>query len=233
MSAIDVPPSVAEANAATLAAARSYIERGWHPVALHGVRDDGRSCTCPKAAQCLSGGKHPLASRWQAQAVPDLSLWDRYAGQRVNVGLVTGPKSDLWVVDCDYPKDQPHQRQDLPPGFLELKAAGQLVDTLCSRTGSSGLHLLYALPDDFTPSNRDKAMPANVDVRGEGGMIVVAPSISAKGPYRWIDWGAAVVRATPALEERIRPAVRLAPARSAPQGQPARARAPSAPPDPP
>lgn len=76
-----------------------------------------------------------------------------------------------------------------------LKAAadanGGFPATLMQRT-ARGLHLLYAVPEGTTVRTRNeprkKDMPG-VDIKGEGGYIVLAPSVNFKTnfTYRWIN----------------------------------------------
>lgn len=206
----------------TLEAAKGFIARGWFPLALHGVVDlpDGTTaCTCKLGPTCPDAGKHPIATGWSKQSTPDLSPWERRATLPTNVGIVTGPKSGIWVPDFDMGQ----QAGGRPPGFVALDAAGELEPTLCSQTGSDGLHLLYALPDDgFVPTNRRGRMPDLVDVRGKGGFIVAPPSVSARGPYRWLS-DLPVMPARAALVDRIRSAVRPSKPAATPKGAPAAA----------
>ena len=178
MTAIDVPPSVAAHNAATLAAAHIYIERGWFPLALHGVIDlpgGGTACTCSKGADpdhLGSQGKHPLAAGWTSQTEPDLTPWDRRTTLPTNVGVVTGNKSGFFVIDVDTVQ-----------GWRDLQAMGDLPSTHASKTGGGGFQLYYQMPPGLDITNRDKNLPAGVDVRGNGGMVVAPPSRSGKGSY--------------------------------------------------
>lgn len=167
---------VAEHNAGVLAAAKSCIERGWFPIALHGVIDlpgGGTACTCSKGAapdHLGSQGKHPISARWTSQEVPDLALFSRELP--TNVGILTGNKSGLFVIDVDTPQ-----------GWRDLQAMGELPSTYTVKTGGGGFQLYYRMPPGLDITNRDKALPAGVDVRGNGGMVVAPPSRSGKGPY--------------------------------------------------
>lgn len=69
-------------------------------------------------------------------------------------------------------------------------AHGGLPPTLMQRT-RRGLHLLYALPDSVTVRTRNeprKKDSPGVDIKGEGGYIVLAPSINFKDKftYHWL-----------------------------------------------
>jgi len=84
-----------------------------------------------------------------------------------NVGVVTGRVSKLVVVDVDNPRI--HGR---PYG---------LTDTLCSGTGGGGRHYFYHCATQIR-SHSDNG----VDIKGEGGFVVVPPSVHYSGkPYVW------------------------------------------------
>lgn len=176
MTSQDELPSVADHNAAVLAAAHRYIERGWFPLALHGVIDlpgGGTACTCSKGADpdhLGSQGKHPLSTKWTSQDVPDLAPFSRELP--TNLGIVTGNKSGFFVIDVD-----------TTDGWRDLQAMGELTPTYTVKTGGGGFQLYYQMPPGMDITNRDKTLPKGVDVRGNGGMVVVPPSRSGKGPY--------------------------------------------------
>jgi len=204
-------PGAADHNAAILAAAHRYIERGWFPVALHGVMAGPLGepvCTCVKGALCRSAGKHPLDRGWTSQAVPDLAAFER--SQPVNLGVVTGNKSGFFVIDVDTPQ-----------GWKDLQAMGELPATYSVKTGGGGFQLYYSMPPGLDITNRDKNLPAGVDVRGNGGMVVVPPSRSGKGPYS-VRNNIPVNPAQAWLQDALTKPVRPAPAWSAPKAnQPA------------
>lgn len=113
------------------------------------------------------------------------------------MGLLTGER--FWVLDIDPAK-----------GGAESLAAlesqhGPLPATWTQRTGSGGTHYLFSLPD-FTVTNTVERVGKGIDTRGVGGQIVVAPSVTAKGPYSWASgpWGSTPLAPAPAwLLERV------------------------------
>lgn len=89
-----------------------------------------------------------------------------------NVGLVTGSKSGVVVVDVDGEN-----------GEAALAHYGTLPVTVESRTGK-GRHLLFA---GTTIRNSAGKLGAQLDVRGEGGYIVAPPSVHPNGSrYQWV-----------------------------------------------
>jgi P4 family phage/plasmid primase-like protien len=163
-------------RSAMLEEAVRLTKAGYRILRLHYVKDDG-GCSCkpperldPKHAI----GKHPVEAAWQNS--PKLSIPDVYAlfdGQPWNLGVATG---DLhWVLDYD----PEHASAEAETLAAKLEADGYAPTTL---TGSGGYHWYFTLPD-FPVTNARGKLPQGFDVRGKGGQVVVAPSVSAKGPY--------------------------------------------------
>lgn len=73
--------------------------------------------------------------------------------------------------------------------LAELEAEhGKLPETLTARTPGGGRHLVFRLPDGVELGNRDVPLgdSINLHVRaGTNGYIVVAPSGTKLGPYKW------------------------------------------------
>lgn len=176
-------------------AAQRYIDHGWKVIPIFGVREDG-TCMCTSSGTCWAGpssaGKHPMGARepdghyggrrWAVTAIT--SPGELPAG--ANIGLLTGHASGVWALDVD-----PKNAGDAALATLLAEHEGGVpLKTWSQRTGSGGQHLLFAMPEDFTPTNANR-LPAGLDVRGEGGQIVLAPSRSAVGAYMeaglWID----------------------------------------------
>lgn len=88
-----------------------------------------------------------------------------------NVGLVTGDKSGIVVVDVDGEN-----------GEAALAHYGEIPTTVESRTGK-GRHLLFR---GANVRNSAGKLGPQLDVRGEGGYIVAPPSIHPNGSqYQW------------------------------------------------
>ena len=85
----------------------------------------------------------------------------------MNIGAVTGKISGIVVVDIEKGGDS----SGYPP-------------TVTAKTGGDGRHLVYKHPGFEVPNGtRVKEL---TDIRGDGGYIVVAPSVSSKGSYEWL-----------------------------------------------
>jgi hypothetical protein len=98
-----------------------------------------------------------------------------------NIGLPTGKKSGILVLDVD-----------VDDGGLEslakLERAGAPVPkTARTRTGGGGIHVFFRYPGGSTEiRNSAGLLGLGLDVRGEGGYVVVPPS-RTQGPYEWVD----------------------------------------------
>jgi hypothetical protein len=154
-------------------------ELNWRVVPLHDVTSG--VCSCSKGAECRTAGKHPRIRDWETLASNDLGViaeWvDRWPSG--NLGIATGEASGFFVLDVD-----PEHGGDATLEALEA-VQGPLPKTVQAQTGSGGTHYLFRIPAGTTITNSAGKVGKGLDVRGDGGQIVVAPSISSKGPYRW------------------------------------------------
>lgn len=118
---------------------------------------------------------------------------------------------------------------------LEAQIGEQLPTTLTSITQSGGVHVWFKQPGEGDPIRNRGNLPQHVDVRGHGGYVIAAPSIT-RGPdgvelgrYRWIrgDWrdDAAIVDAPAALIAVLRDRGRRAPVERTPMQSSSRAAA--------
>ena len=123
---------------------------------------------------CVPGGKRPLTARGFHDATADprqaVSWWRRWPG--ANIGLPTGATSGVEVVDVDrkvggsgFGSFERARRAGLVGGWLVLV-----------RTPSGGMHAYYPA-DPARPQPSWQAASARVDFRGEGGYVIVPPSV--------------------------------------------------------
>lgn len=132
----------------------------------------------------------PIRSRAKAPLVPWLELQERRAHADeirawfarwpdANVGIVTGAISGLVVVDVD-----PGHGGRASLADLESEI-GKLPPTVEAITGGRGRHLYFSHPGGTVP-NRAGILPG-IDVRGDGGSLVIPPSVHPSGrKYRWM-----------------------------------------------
>jgi len=171
----------------------------------------GTVCACPACAGCGRAGKHPLGW-WRGltagEVAGEVARIMEQTGVVPHVGIITGPKSGLCVIDVDmYGGD--------PLAELEAATGLRLESPVMTRTGRGGRHVWYR--DDGWRSGTQVcshvAGGPHVDVRAAGGLVVVPPS---RG-YAWIGAPptAGLVAALPRVPEALHPYLRRADARAA------------------
>lgn len=131
--------------------------------------------------------KIPLINGWPNKATTDsqqiISWWSQWPD--ANIGIVCGEKSGgLIVVDVDIKNGK---RGD--EALQQFQAMyGGFPSTVTCRTGSGGQHLYFKDPDHHPGKYKNgvEVIPG-VDIRTDGGFVVVPPSINAEGhAYTWI-----------------------------------------------
>ena len=151
-----------------LEAALWYAQGGWHVFPL--IPGDKRPIT-PNGFKDATTDAEPIRRRWSA--TPD-----------ANIGIACGA-SGLLVLDFDVAKPD-YAGADL---LAELRGGDAYPPTATAQTGGGGYHLVYRQPDGAPLGNSRGALPAGVDVRGDGGYIVAPPSLHKSGRrYQWIAW---------------------------------------------
>jgi hypothetical protein len=130
------------------------------------------------------GDKRPLISGWKEAATMDPAIiaawWSQWPD--ANIGIVTGERSGLVVLDVDVATGGLES-------FEELKSCiSDWPDTLMVRTGSGGLHVYFRMWDGIRIGNSVSKLAPGLDIRGEGGFVVAPPSLHASGNrYEWIN----------------------------------------------
>jgi hypothetical protein len=150
-----------------LDAALDYAARGWCVLPLHDVQA-GR-CSCAKGAACGTPGKHPRIDKWGERASSDAGLvagwWKHWPS--ANVGILTGRRSGLLVLDVD-------PRHGGDDALAELEAEhGKLPETPLVLTGGGGLHYYFAHPGGEV---RSVELAHGLELKGDGSFVVAPPS---------------------------------------------------------
>lgn len=114
--------------------------------------------------------KRPLTLRGFKDASRDPAVIRRmFSNPRaVMIGVPTGAISGFVVVDVDVKNGGQGQ------AWLDANSH-RLVQTRTIRTGSGGLHLYFLHPSQPVKNSASKLAP-NIDVRGDGGYVIVPPS---------------------------------------------------------
>lgn len=153
-----------------LEAARDYAARGWRVIPI------------------VAGQKRPTLSNWQNVATVDpdkIANWWGH-GDRYGVGIVTGEESGIFVLDVDVADGKPGMET------LELLIDEHDSDwpnrTPMAITGSGGVHWFFRWPDGGHVATNASRLGPGLDIRGNGGQVVAAPTIHPNGtPYRWAE----------------------------------------------
>jgi hypothetical protein len=130
---------------------------------------------------CVPGGKEPLTRRGHLDASTDprkiKAWWTRHPD--ANIGIPTGERSGLLVLDVDVDEEK--------DGFAGLASlTSSLPDTYAVRTGGGGAHFYFRYPPGSNIRNSADKIAPGVDIRGEGGYVIAAPSRTT-GPYAVVD----------------------------------------------
>jgi len=165
-----------------LTAALGYAGRGWLVIPLH-TPNNGR-CSCGSGGDCKAPGKHPRTRHGLKEASTDSRLIHSWWSQwpEANIGIATGADSGVLVVDVD---NKGGKRGGDNLASISVDHGG-ILPTLTATTGN-GEHLFFVHPG-VVVRNSAGTLAEGVDVRGDGGYVVAAPSLHANGTrYAWKD----------------------------------------------
>ena len=158
--------------------ALQYAANNWSVLPLHNIRQ--QHCSCGQL-NCKSPGKHPRTFHGLKDATADehkiAAWWGRWPD--ANIGIATGEVSSLVVLDIDPDKGGDKSLRDL------ITSHTPLPQTLSQRTGA-GEHYFFNYPEQTIKCSASK-LGKGIDIRADGGYIVVAPSDHISGNhYKWL-----------------------------------------------
>jgi len=161
----------------------AYRALGWPVIPLHHIMADGY-CSCGKGDKCDSKnrGKHPTIKTWtpyQKELPSEERIRYWFTDRHKNIAVVTGKLSKLLVTDYDGLKAQ---------GIYQ-RIIGDRINTIRQKTGGGPDREqdFYIRPEGMHIKNATDLFGegSGVDIRAEGGYVVVPPSIT-KNQYKWI-----------------------------------------------
>lgn len=154
--------------ASSLDAALSFAAHGW------------------RVFPCRAKDKLPLVKAWPTVATSDAEQIRRWWAQFPDamIGLPTGREAGVWALDADVRSDG----RDGLAWIREMEEACEpLPDGPISATPSGGRHFFFRYDPDEPVTNRRGKLPPGVDVRGDGGFVVLPPSVRDDGEaYAWL-----------------------------------------------
>jgi hypothetical protein len=105
---------------------------------------------------------------------------------KCGVGLPTGLVNELFVIEADTPKGH---KVDGIKNLRELEAHHRkLPTTLMAKSPSGSLHYYFKHPGGGIKVWQSASkLAGGVDVRGDGGMVVIPPSRRKDGEYIWLN----------------------------------------------
>jgi hypothetical protein len=147
----------------TIVFAKEYARRGWQSFPLR------------------SHEKTPVV-RWADVATTEENMlvgwWD--TNPDANIGIACGKRSGIVVLDVD----ADHGGYESMEALIEQH--GKLPETPIARTGGGGEHIFFAHPGVEIRNSAGRLGPG-LDIRGDGGYVVAAPSTHPNGKvYEWI-----------------------------------------------
>ena len=141
----------------------SLAERGW------------------RLLPCAERGKIALIGQWQRRASCDPEMIRSWARRHpgCNWGLATGPKSKIWALDVDGELG----RESL--SALTAQYGDDWTRTIAVET-ATGRHFYFSYPSEGLIRNSASKLAPGLDTRGDGGYVIVPPSIHPTGAtYQW------------------------------------------------
>ena len=176
-------------NTEMLKWAKYYHGLGWSLMPLHGITEVRRAgefdttysmpiCTCPDGEACKRSGKHPIMD-WTAYQTERMALAELEShfngGVNRNLALITGALSNMTVIDLDGASGFDYL---YTMGYEWQGHAGPVVSS------GKGKHLYFQHDPDTRNITKYDQFP--IDVRSEGGYVVLPPSKHLSGTeYSW------------------------------------------------
>lgn len=172
-----------------LRAAAAYMERGWHVFTVSGGKRPWHNCArcavdmhSPSDCTCLDCHGFYAASRDINRV--RASLW--LHGQETMLAVRTGAVSGVLALDAEGDDKDGYGQTgvEILDEFPDWTNGATLGDTLRATSAGGGVHLLYAYQQGSPVNSRNRVLP-NLDIKADGGYVVVPPG----GGRAWQNWG--------------------------------------------
>ena len=104
--------------------------------------------------------------------------WEK--NPRLNIGILTGQKTGLCILDVDPEHEGDKTLSDLCKRYEDIPL------TPTSVTGTGGKHYVFRLPEGINLRNSAGKLGKGLDIRAEGGQFIAPPSLHPNGnKYQW------------------------------------------------
>jgi|WetSurSiteA1Bulk_404760.scaffolds.fasta_scaffold00683_10 hypothetical protein len=110
-----------------------------------------------------ANGKRPIEKEWTQKSHKDISEWENWYAQGLNVGVKTGKCSNITVIDIDS-FDVPKSLQPLLSNYIGLV-----------QKTTKGYHYFFKYVSELSKGSID-IDNIHIDVENDGGQVVVFPS---------------------------------------------------------
>jgi hypothetical protein len=150
-----------------------YAKLGWKVFPCHSIING--KCSCNES-NCSKPGKHPRTRNGFKDASTDKAIIEKWwkMWPEANIGCATGIASGIVVLDLDKKHGRSSKEFDIPV-------------TVCVRTGGGGEHFMFKHPGGHIKSTNGQLFGEGVDVKADGGYVILAPSSHISGNcYEWI-----------------------------------------------
>jgi hypothetical protein len=142
---------------------------------------------CWPVFPCSPTTKRPLVERGFYAATTDpeqITAWWT-AWPNAMIGIPTGPRLGLWVLDADVDPERGKDGEASLARLLE-ETGTELPPTLTAYTPRGGKHLWFKWDAEHPVGCSEGELGPDLDTRGEGGYAIVPPSVRADGrAYSW------------------------------------------------
>lgn len=130
---------------------------------------------------CAPGEKWPAIQAWPRNATTDETAirnwWTNTP--KANLAMPTGEPAGVVVIDLDIDSEK---GGDGVASFEALRAGREMPETRTHKTPRGGLHYFFKHPGGQVPNSAGK-LAEHVDVRGDGGYVILPPSQTDRGCY--------------------------------------------------
>ncbi len=127
--------------------------------------------------------KRPQGKGWQETATTDQTAIQAILNSDLNIGVMTGKQSGIFVLDIDCKNDA--------GGFESLRELeskhGTLPPTYTVMTPSGGMHYYFKFPEKQEIRNSAGKVGKGIDIRGNGGYVVGCSSTIDGNEYHRAD----------------------------------------------